>query len=196
MAFQQYGNGQQNAGGGDQQQKKKQNFRIGRLYCTDGIIDVGVWCSDKGGVFTTLNAKQAVGKDPSTGGNVYEQKMSGELPTALLNIEFCHAFVKATEGKDVSTINFSMDTGRGSKLTCVSTGSSVKVTISNSKTGERTITMDPIMVGSTPVNSLWALLCEYVKIGYKKALTNKLDPDEFQMAMGEENSEQSGDVPF
>ena len=73
MAFQtnQFNNG--NSGMNQGGEKKKTNFRVGKVYGTDGTIDVSIWNSDKGGVYAILSCKAAVGKDPSTGANVYEQ---------------------------------------------------------------------------------------------------------------------------
>ena len=61
MAFNNFnGNFNNNSNNGGEP-KKKSNFRVGKLYGSDGILDVSVWNSDKGGVYCILNIKQAVG---------------------------------------------------------------------------------------------------------------------------------------
>ena len=67
-------------------EKKKTNFRIGKIWGADGQLDVSVWVADTG-ARTILSIKSAVGKDPSTGNNVYEQKMPNELPRFFMNID-------------------------------------------------------------------------------------------------------------
>ena len=52
MAFQQ--TNQQFSAGNNSGEKKKTNFRVGRVYATDGTVDVSVWNSDKGGCFCIL----------------------------------------------------------------------------------------------------------------------------------------------
>ncbi len=195
MAFQQnsnvngFGNNNTNNQGGE---KKKSNFRVGRIYGTDGTIDVSIWNSDKGGVYTILSIKSAVGKDPSTGANVYEQKMSGELPSIFMNLELIRAFLDGVKGLDVATLNFTIDTKRGSKLTMQGSADAVKITIENQKTGTRTITLDAVPIGNVNVHANVLNLISMIEICFKKALSNKLDPEEFAMAVNTDDTE----VPF
>ena len=73
--------------------KKKTNFRIGKIWGSDGQIDVSVWVADTG-ARTILSIKSAVGKDPSTGNNVYEQKMPNELPRFFMNLDLSRVFIE------------------------------------------------------------------------------------------------------
>lgn len=188
MAFNQTNNqfGNSNQGG----EKKKSNFRVGKAYGSDGTLDVSVWNSDKGGCYCIFSIKAAVGKDPSTGANVYEQKMSGELPSIFMNIEILRAFLDGVKSQDPSTINATIDTKRGSKMTIVGSGTSIKLTIDNQKTGTRTITFDAIPVGSANIHATWSNLIDMAEICFKKAIRNKLDPEEFAMAVSDENSDE------
>lgn len=191
MAFQQ--TNQQFSAGNNSGEKKKTNFRVGRVYATDGTVDVSVWNSDKGGCFCILSIKAAVGKDPSTGTNVYEQKMSGELPSMVMNLEMVRAFLEVVKKQDPENLNFKLDTNRGSSITVTGAGSSIKVTIENAKNGTRTVTFDAVPVGSTNVHANWRNLVDMVDICFKKALRNKLDPEEFAMVGEDENS---SDLPI
>lgn len=174
------------------EEKKKTNFRVGKIYCTDGTIDVSVWNSDKGGCYAILSIKAAVGKDPSTGANVYEQKMSGELPSICMNIEIVRALIDAVKGADPGTLNINIDTKRGAKMSMVGSGGSVKITIDNQKTGSRTVTLDSISVGPKNIHANFNNLMDMINICFKKAIHNKLDAGEFAVVFGE-NSEE---VPF
>ena len=191
MAFQQ--TNQQFSAGNNSGEKKKTNFRVGRVYATDGTVDVSVWNSDKGGCFCILSIKAAVGKDPSTGTNVYEQKMSGELPSMVMNLEMVRAFLEVVKKQDPENLNFKLDTNRGSSIAVAGAGSSIKVTIENAKNGTRTVTFDAVPVGSTNVHANWRNLVDMVDICFKKALRNKLDPEEFAMVGEDENS---SDLPI
>lgn len=197
MAFQQNYNGYNNNNGanngGNGEPKKKSNFGIGRIYGTDGTVDVSIWKSEKGGCYCIINTKAAVGKDPSTGANVYEQKMANELPSVFMPLDIAKAFLMATKNTEPSTLNISIDTGRGSKLSVVGSPADVKVTIENNK-GSRSVTLPAVNVGSATVHANFENFISYIEFGYKKCLTNKLDPSEFAMVTNED--ENSTEVPF
>lgn len=188
-----------NVNGGAPQEKKKSNFRVGKIYGSDGTLDVSVWNSDKGGVYGILSIKSVVGKDPSTGGNVYEQKMSGELPSIFMNADILRALVMGVKGKDPSTINVMIDTKRGSKMTIKGQSSVITLTIDNQKTGTRTINIPAISIGDTSVHASWENLVSYLNVCLKKAMTCKLDPEEFGLALAADSSEgenSAEDSPF
>lgn len=192
MAFQMNNNfNNSNNQNGD---KKKTNFRIGKIWSSDGQLDVSVWVADTG-ARTILSIKSAVGKDPSTGNNVYEQKMPNELPRFFMNVDLSRAFIEAVEStSDLGAINIVLDKGGNNKLTVVGQGNSIKMTLDSPKQGSRTITFDSTPVGSKNIHAAFKNLVEYIKFGYKKALTNKLDPDEFGMAIGSDES--NDDLPI
>lgn len=171
--------------------KQKTNFKIGKIYGTDGILDITTWNAPTG-VRIILSIKQAVGKDPSTGMNVYEQKKPNELPRFFMNIDAARAFLEITKKSAIDTLNFSL--GFGSKLNVSAQGSTVKLTITSEKTGTRTITLDGINCGNTTINAAFLNLISFIEIGFKKALTQKLDPDEFGMVVDSESN--SEDAPF
>jgi len=180
-----------NNGGGE---KKKTNFRIAKIWGSDGQLDISVWVSDTG-VKTILSIKSAVGKDPSTGANVFEQKMPNELPRFFMNVDLLCALnevLQSTSTSDYGTINISLNKSTSEKMTIVGQGNSIKITIDTSKNGSRTITLDSIAVGSTNVHASFKNFTKYIGIAYKKALTAKLDPDEFAMVAGGSDE----DAPF
>lgn len=196
MAFQtnQFNNG--NSGMNQGGEKKKTNFRVGKVYGTDGTIDVSIWNSDKGGVYAILSCKAAVGKDPSTGANVYEQKMSGELPSIFMNMELVCAFLEGVKiVPDLNNINMTIDTRRGSKMSITGTGNAIKITIDNQKTGTRTITLESTPIGNDHVHANFKNMIKMLEICYKKAIVNKLDPEEFAMAISEEDAN-GNEAPF
>lgn len=184
-----FNNTNQNGG-----EKKKTNFRLGKVWGSDGQMDVSVWVADTG-VRAILSIKAAVGKDPSTGANVLEQKMPNELPRFFMNIDLLRAFIDVVEAtQDLGTLNVVLDKGNAGKLTVAGQGNAIKLTIDSQKQGSRTITFDSVSVGSTNVHAAFRNLTEYLKIAYKKALTNKLDPEEFGMAVG--GGDNDDDLPI
>lgn len=198
MAFQQNSNGFNNGNLSNNGEKKKTNFKVGKIYGTDGTLDVSVWNSDKGGCYGIISARAAIGKDPSTGANAYEQKMSGELPSIFMNVELMRALVDGLKAQDPGTLNVSLDTKRGASMTIIGAGNSVKITIDNKKTGTRTITLDAVPVGNKNIHANFLNLIDMLDICFKKAIRNKLDPEEFSMAVGgDTNGETNPDeAPF
>lgn len=197
MAFQQNSNGFNNGNLSNNGEKKKTNFKVGKIYGTDGTLDVSVWNSDKGGCYGIISARAAIGKDPSTGANAYEQKMSGELPSIFMNVELMRALVDGLKAQDPGTLNVSLDTKRGASMNIIGAGNSVKITIDNKKTGTRTITLDAVPVGNKNIHANFLNLIDMLDICFKKAIRNKLDPEEFSMAVGDTNGETNPDeAPF
>lgn len=177
-------------------EKKKTNFRIGKIWGSDGQLDVSIWLSDTG-ARAILSIKSAVGKDPSTGANVLEQKMPNELPRFFLAANMMNAVINAAAATpDLGKIALTIDKGNNNKLTVMGQGNQIKITIDSQKQGSRTLTLDGIIVNGNCVHSDFNVLIDYLKICYKKALTAKLDPDEFGMAVGDSNGEDDGNVPF
>lgn len=184
-------NNNQQSTGGD---KKKSNFRIGKIYGSDGLMDVSVWNSDKGGCYCIMSIKTAIGKDPSTGALVYQQKMSGELPSLIMNVEALRALLEGLKMSKPETCDIKLDTKRGSKISIAGSPSSVIITIEN-KNGQAKITVEPISVGITNVHANYFNIIDMLDIAYKKAIRNKLDPDEFAMAVGGDEA-LSDEAPF
>ena len=180
--------------GGD---KKKTNFKIGKIWGADGVLEVAVWCADTG-VRSILSIKAAVGKDPSTGNNVLEQKIPNELPRFFMDAALMNAFINGVaQVSDLGTMNLVIDKGNNNKLTVMGQGNQIKFTIDHPKCGSRTITLDSVAINGKAIHANFNILIEYLKLAYKKALINKLDPDEFGMVTGgENNGEDDGNVPF
>lgn len=194
MAFNNNNNFNSGNQGGE---KKKTNFRIGKIWGSDGVLDVSIWLSDTG-ARAILSIKSAVGKDPSSGNNVFEQKMPNELPRFFLAANAMNALIGAVAATpDLGNANIVIDKGNNNKLTVMGQGNQIKLTIDSAKQGTRTITLDALNIGGKLVHADFNILIDYLKICYKKALTAKLDPEEFGMAVAAENNgEDDGNVPF
>lgn len=176
--------------------EKKTNFRIGKIWGSDGQIDVSLWIANTG-VRAILRIKSAVGKDPSTGATVLEQRKPNELPGFFMNIDVLKAFIEyISTVTDYGSMSFSIDKGNNNKLTVIGQGNTIKITIDSNKLGSKTITLDSIAVGNKNIHAAFINLVEYLKICYKKALVNKLDPEEFSMAVGATSSDDDNDLPI
>jgi len=183
----QYSNNFNNQQGGGE--KKKRNFIVGGLYATGGRVEVSTWRSEKGGYYVILTIKSEIGKDPSTGAGVYQNKMSSELPSVLFNVDTARALIDSVRSQDINNINIVLDTGRGSKITCTGNATSIKVTVDNSAKGSATVTFDAVPTGVSNVHAGFLNLIELIEIGFKKALRNRTDPEEFSSTSNESDDE-------
>lgn len=189
MAFNNYnGNSGYNNNQNGGEDKKKTNFAVGRLWGSDGVIDVSIWNSDKG-VKTIVSGKSSVGKDPSTGANVFEQKKPNELPRFFMNVNQVRALLDATDGVDPANLNIVLDKGQAGKFTIVGSPTEIKMTVDSAKAGigARTITFPAINLGGRNIHSDFNIFIEYLRVCYKKGLYTKLDENEFGMAIASED---------
>jgi len=183
----------QNASQGE---KKKTNFPVGRLFGTDAVMNLSVWNSDSA-VYTIFSIKQSVGKDPTTGGNVYEQKMPNELPRVFMNPEILTAFTTGCESLDITqSVTIQIPQKNGSKITIATNDSQVKITLETQKQGTRTVTFEPIPFGSTKINSQWKNMLYLLNIAMKKALLAKLDTAEFGTAIAASGDAADEELPI
>jgi len=195
MAFMNNSNGFNNQQNNNGEPKQKKNFKVGKaIYGDDGQLTVSTWNSDKGGTYAVLSIKAAIGKDPSTGMNAYEQKMSGELPSCFLNAENLCAIMLAMKEVQPDSCDFSVDCGR-SKISFKGNGNNFQIIIENQKTGTRTITMKAFPVGPKNVFPQWKILYDKLDICYKKITRGNLDMDEFGTALAGDDFN-NDDAPF
>lgn len=177
----------QNQSSGD---KKRTNFPVGRLFGSDGKLNVTIWNSDSA-VYTIIAIAQSVGKDPTTGANVYEQKAPNELPRVFLNPENLETLLLGMNDIDINgTTTHVLPLKNGSKLTIAVNNGKVTLTTETQKQGSRSITFEPITFASSNINGNWNLFKKYLTIASNKALVAKLDPNEFAMVMGQTTSDE------
>lgn len=177
----------QNQSSGD---KKRTNFPVGRLFGSDGKLNVTIWNSDSA-VYTIIAIAQSVGKDPTTGANVYEQKAPNELPRVFLNPENLETLLLGMNDIDINgTTTHVLPLKNGSKLTIAVNNGKVTLTTETQKQGSRSITFEPITFASSNINGNWNLFKKYLTIASNKALVAKLDPNEFAMAVGQSTSDE------
>lgn len=177
-----------NFNNGNQSDKPKTNFKLGRIWGDDGKLEISTWNADTG-TRAILCITRSIGKDPDTGAATYEQKKPNELPRFFMNADYLRAFIERCEGKDPSTINFVMDRGSNGKLTVQGCETNVKITIDSQKQGSRTITIGALNLGGVYVHAGFKNMIDLMKIGHKKALYSKIDPDEFAVALNTTNDE-------
>lgn len=171
------------------EEKKKVNFKIGKIYGSDGLLEITTWNSNSG-TKAILVIRQSVGKDPSSGNMVLEQKMVSDLPRFFMDFNRMRALLDTVGDKSVNEImNFKM-TGGQTSLSIQGMDNIIKLTISstNEKLGSRTVTFESISTGMSNVPAAWENFIEFIKICYKKSLTAKLDKDEFGLAVEENES--------
>ena len=193
MAFMQNNNFGNNNGGNNTGEKK--SFTVGRIYASDGQIDVGIYKSASA-TWITSAAKQSIGTNPATGAMAMEQAQPQQIPSAMLSVETARAFLDGTLNVDPSTINFSLNVGGPHNGTFAVQGSpaEIKLIIKDDR-GERTVTLKAIPIGVKNVFAAWNNLRYWVELAYKRAMRHKLDPEEFAAEINASSSD-SDDAPF
>lgn len=202
MSFQMNNNGfnnfNQNNGMMQQQQDKpRTNFKLGRIYGSNAILEIGTWNAPSG-TRAVLTIKQSIGQDPSTGMPIYENKPPKELPHYYMNADNMCSLLEACKNckvpSDLGIAKFGSD-AKG--MTIDTSNNQVVITITNDK-GPRSITLESHTVGNHQVYSGWKIFNEYIKVAFHKALFGKLDENEFGSAIASTNNEAgtSEDDPF
>lgn len=179
------------------EQKQKKNFKVDRLRSLDGELNLGIWDSDMGGTLTSISIKAAVGKDPSTGRAVYEQKSPNELPSILLGRDFVRALIMAMKDATPENVDITIQPGEGkAKLTLKGNGTSYTITLDHPKNGSRTMTMNSIPVGGKNYHPTWYRLLEGLIICDKATSHGKLDKERFNSTLSGTASDDDDDAPF
>ena len=177
--FQQSNFGQQNQQ--TQPSNEKTNFAVTKIYGNDGILSIGIWKSQTS-IFTIIQIKQSVGKDPTTGAMVLEQKAPNEIPRVFMNAETLCYFIEGLKcGKDFSVPKLK----KGSELSVSGVGTnSVKITIKEEKFPQpRVITFDSVPIGDSNVcGGTLNILRTLEPVVMRKVLYAKMDPNEFNIA--------------
>lgn len=190
MAFMQNNNfgNNNNSGNGE-----KKSFKLGRIYAGDGQVDLGIYISASS-TWVSIMAMKAIGTNPSTGALAMEQSQPQQLPSILLSTETARAFLDAVTNVDPATLNFTINSGGKyhSSLTIQGSPSDVKITIKDDR-GERQVTLAAIPLGTKNIFASWSNLIDLVRVGFKKAMRHKMNPEEFA---AEISSSDNDDVPF
>ena len=182
MAFSQNNNFNNNQNGGE---KKRTNFPLNKFWGTNGRLELALWLAD-GGAITIFTIKQEVGKDPGTGASVLENKGPNELPKFYLRAGELGALVDVLDNAYKNGGDFSITRDKGQdkgKLTIDMRNNTLTVSIDGTKQGNRTVTIEPVVFGSTVKNGELKLIIDALKIAYHKAMTAKLDPEAFAFAV-------------
>ena len=185
-------NNQFNNGSNMNVEKRRENFAVGKVHGDNAKLDVSVW-TPATGTRVLFTITQAIGKDPTTGSVSYEQRQPKDMPRFFMNMDITRAFIEVTKGVDPSTLNFTLDAGK-SKLTVVGSASNVQMKIETPDKGFREITLGATNVGGKYIHTGFLNLINFVEFGFLKGMTQKLDPEEFGMAVNGNNN--SDDTPF
>ena len=193
MAFMQnnnFGNNNNNNGNGT---GEKKSFKLGRIYASDGQVDLGIYISTSA-TWVTVLAMKAIGTNPSTGMMAMEQAQPQQLPSVMLSTEAARAFIDAVTNAEPSTLNFTINSGGKyhSSITVQGSPSDVKITIKDDR-GDRQVSLTAMPVGTKNIFASWNNFIDLIKVGFKKSLRHKMNPEEFSAEIG---SSDSDEVPF
>lgn len=196
-------NGSNNGNNGE-----KKSFTIGRIYGSNGQIDIGIYISASA-TWVSMLGKQSTGTNPSSGTMSIENTRPDQLPSVLLSTETAKAFLDAVDVEDrggvlralnADKLNFTINAGGAQHATMqvVGSDSDVKITFKSDR-GERTVSLTTIPVG--PGRNAFASfenLYKHVLTGYNRAMRHKMDPNEFaaELAGGGASMEDTSNTPF
>lgn len=188
------GNNQQNG-----EQKPKENFNIVKIYATGGRVNLSMWTPSTGSK-GIIRIEQSVGKDPSTGADIFENRMPSELPGFFLNQEDANVINEVISRTAPDYTNLNLDKykkANGDTISIVNTGNAIKLDIHSEKKGDRTATFSGVQVGSSMIFPGFITFARGMKLIATKIFTDKVSDPAFDKAFdamnGEENSE---DSPF
>jgi hypothetical protein len=156
MAFTQNNNnfGQANNNNGGEQTKS--NFRIGKIYGTDGIVETSCWKSGNGVLYISMSIRQQIGKDPQ-GRTNFESGLAKERPSVLMRADNARAFYEYLAARKPETINVEFAPwadNPNSKISVIGSNNNVKVIITDQK-GKRELNVESTPIGGEYVNGNW-----------------------------------------
>lgn len=193
MSFQMNNNGFNNFNQNNQQQqqdKPRTNFKLGRIYGTNAILEVGTWNAPSG-TRAVLTIKQSIGTDPSTNMPIYENKPPKELPHYYMNADNICLLLEACKHVKSPTELGMVKLGSDQKGLKIDTSNNqINITITNDK-GPRTITLESHSIGNQQIYSGWIIFVKYLETAFFKALYGKLDENEFGTALAAVNNNDS-----
>lgn len=199
MAFNSFNMNNQNATSNG----PKRSWRVGRdNRVSDAKIAIGLYESQKGGVYCTIGITRELAKDPQTGMSVYESRPPQELPSIMLTYPNLEAFIdRYTDKKapvkqrqffpnwlepsvnDPNCVNETFNLGYGNKLIIAGTANEIKMTLSTEKMGDSfaTITGPALSIGTNFADWRNMLKRMYFVLCYME--TNGVDPEKFASAL-------------
>lgn len=183
-------NGYGNNGG--EQPKQKTNFTIGRIYGSNGRLDVSIWISDTGvkTIFTITK-----GLRDTDGKIIYEQKKPSELPRFFANPSILRAIAESIDvGKQNPGSMHSIIATPSGKIEFVGQGESVVINVTSNTDkikDSRTITLDAVSCGNSVIHADLLNLDHYIKVALKHGLNSKLDKSVFDVG-----NDDGDDVPW
>lgn len=194
MAFMQSNQGFNSNNTGDT--KKKSNLQVAKIDTEDGRLTMTVWRSDRGGIYLVMSILKAVGKDPTTGRVLYEQKMPNEVPAIYLARKGADSLYECVNMQNVqgdATLRCQVKSDRGDLLTVEPRDGGLYLMIENTKTGVAGMTFKPVPCGVANIHADWKMLRDMVAVAVHKLKYDKLDPEEFNVNNKDMNDE---DSPF
>ena len=182
----------------------KRSWRIGKdNRVSDAKVSIGLYESQKGGVYCTIGVIRELAKDPQTGMSVYESRPPQELPSIMLTYPNLEALIdRYTDKKspvkqrqffpnwlepstsDPNCVNETFELGYGNKLIIAGSANEIKMTLSTEKMGETFATFKGPLL-SVGVNFAdWRNMLKRMYFALCYMETNGVDPEKFAQALG------------
>lgn len=169
-----YNSNQQN----NAQPGEKKNFNVTKFYCADGLLTVRMWKSDNNVLYTSLQIKQMIGKDPN-GRTTFEGGLAKEIPSVLLRADAARTLYDLCKASRPEALNIKMPTGRDGRegeITITGANDGVTVTIKNS-IGTRSTKFPATPVMDQNVHSMWNNFLLALDVCIRKSIFNRADDE-------------------
>lgn len=172
MAFQQSTFNPNQQANNNQAPAEKTNFPVGRVYGSDGLINFSLWKSKNNALYTSIQLKQQIGKDPN-GRVTYESGMSKDIPSILLRVDQARCLYELFNNTPPEQINYTYkQEDYGTEMTVTGSTSGVVVSVTN-KVGTRKVTIPSIAMGNVNVHGDWKNFITFMWKCIDKCLMNR-----------------------
>ena len=173
MAWQANGmNPNQQVNSNNQAPAEKTNFPVGRVYGSDGLINFSLWKSKNNALYTSIQLKQSIGKDPN-GRVMYENGLSKDIPSILLRVDQARCLYEMFKNTPPEQLNLThKQEDYGTEITVVGSTAGVTITVTN-KAGTRKVTIPSIAMGNVNVHGDWQNFITFMWKCIDKCLMNR-----------------------
>lgn len=152
--------------------QEKTNFKIGKsLRGTDGTVQFSLWKSKNNALYTSIQLRQMIGKDPNGRVN-YEGGLAKDIPSVLLHADRASSLYSIFKNTPPDQINH-VDKQEEYNTEFYVKGSPAGVTLTiTNKLGTRTVTLPSIATGNVNSFGVWENFLRLMSVCINKCIMN------------------------
>lgn len=157
--------------------QEKTNFKIGKqIRGTDGYVQFSLWKSKNNALYTSIQLRQAIGKDPN-GRISYEAGLAKDIPSVLLRADRAsglYSLFKNTPPEQLNYVDKQED--YNTEFSIKGSPAGVTLTVTN-KLGTRTVTLPSIAMGNVNSYGDWENFLRLMNVCITKCIMNDASED-------------------